>query len=234
MTQKNTFVLGVGAEQGIGFQTAQHFGRNGHQVYVAGRDETRLKAQADQLGAIALCLDATDPDAVQDAFDKLPVLDCIVHNVGANVRKTFDEMDAAFFETMWRTNSLSAFNVAKAGGTKLKAQGYGSLLFTSASAAMRGKPGFGAFAATRGGNRMMIQALAKELGPQGVHVAQVVVDGIVNGQRALDRWPEVVQNLGDDGTIDPAAVAEVFWFLHHQPRSAWTHEMDIRPFKESF
>ena len=98
MTQKNTFVLGVGAEQGIGFQTAQHFESNGHQVYIAGRDETRLKAQADQLGAIAICLDATDTNAVQDTFDQLPVLDCIVHNVGANVRKTFDEMDAAFLK----------------------------------------------------------------------------------------------------------------------------------------
>ena len=222
-------MLGVGAEQGIGFQTAQHFGRNGHQVYIA-RDETRLKAQADQLGAIALCLDATNP-MLCDAFDQLPVLDCIVHNaLGANVRKTFDEMDAAFFETMWRTNSLSAFNVAKAGGTKLKAQGYGSLLFTSASAAMRGKPGFGAFAATRGGNRMMIQALAKELGPQGVHVAQVIVDGIVNGQRALDRWPGG-SNAGDDGTIDPAAVAGVFGFCIINLDRLGPMEMDIRPFK---
>ena len=234
MTQQTTLVLGVGAEQGIGYQTALHFSHNGHRVFIAGRDAERLNRHADQLGAGAICLDATDPAAVQTAFDQLPALDCVVHNVGANVRKTFDTMDAAFFETMWRTNSLSAFNVALSGGQKLKAQCHGSLLFTSASAAMRGKPGFAAFAATRGGNRMMIQALAKELGPEGVHVAQVVVDGIVNGQRAMDRWPEVIKKLGDDGTIDPAAVAELFWFLHYQPRSAWTHEIDIRPFKETF
>ena len=234
MGKNTTIVIGVGAEQGIGFQTAKKFHLEGHQVYLAGRDRQRLAQHAETLNGHAIELDATNPDAVNAAFAALPSLDCIVHNVGTNIHKNFIDMDAAFFESMWRSNSLTAFNVARAASEKLLAQGRGSIFFTSASAAMRGKPGFAAFAAGRGGNRLMIQALAKELGPKNIHVAQVIVDGIVNGQRAIDRRPGLIEKLGENGSIDPAGIADTFWYLHNQPKSAWTHEMDLRPFKETF
>ena len=237
MGKNTTIVIGVGAEQGIGFQTAKKFHLEGHQVYLAGRDRQRLAQHAETLNGHAIALDATNPDAVNAAFAALPSLDCIVHNVGTNIHKNFIDMDAAFFESMWRSNSLTAFNVARAASERLLAQGRGSIFFTSASAAMRGKPGFAAFAAGRGGNRLMIQALAKELGPKNIHVAHLIIDAGVNTEFVRDRLRKAGTNpdhLPPDTLMNPSSIAEAYWNLHHQQRDGWTHELDIRPYAEKW
>ena len=110
----------------------------------------------------------------------------------------------------------------------------GSLLFTGASASMRGRPGFAHFSAAKAGLRNMAQALAKEYGPQGVHVGHVVVDGVINGEIVKGFFAEYLENLGEDGSLEPDAIADAFWFLHSQPRNAWTFELDVRPFKETW
>ena len=116
----------------------------------------------------------------------------------------------------------------------MAAAGGGSMLFTGASASMRGRPNFAHFASSKAGLRMLAQALAREYGPKGVHVAHVVVDGVIDGEIVRTRFGEYLDKLGEDGSLSPDAIAEAFWFLHSQPRSAWTHELDLRPFCETW
>jgi len=114
------------------------------------------------------------------------------------------------------------------------AHGRGSLLFTGASASLRGRPEFTAFAAAKAGLRMVSQSMARELGPLGLHVAHVIVDGLIDGDRARAVAGSAVASKGPDGTLKPEAIAEAFWQLHVQHRSAWTQELDLRPFSESY
>lgn len=108
------------------------------------------------------------------------------------------------------------------------------MIFTGASASLRGKPGYAQFAAAKAGLRMVAQSMAREYGPSGIHVAHVVIDGGIDGERLRSRRPEAVRERGEDGLLNIEAIAEVYWQIHRQARSAWTHEIDLRPFKEPF
>ena len=134
----------------------------------------------------------------------------------------------------WRIGCFGAFLTAKRAMPVLAAQSSGSMLFTGASASLRGRPLFGHFASSKAALRNLAQALAREFGPQGVHVAHVVVDGIINGDIVQGRFGEYLESLGEDGSLEPDAIADAFWALHTQHRSAWTHELDLRPFKENW
>jgi NAD(P)-dependent dehydrogenase (short-subunit alcohol dehydrogenase family) len=112
--------------------------------------------------------------------------------------------------------------------------GRGTVIFTGASASIRGKPGFAHFSAAKAGLRMISQSMARELGPLGIHVAHVVVDGGIDGDRLRSRGPAAIRDRGDDGLLGIEAIAETYWQIHRQPRSAWTQEIDLRPFKELF
>ncbi len=107
-------------------------------------------------------------------------------------------------------------------------------MFTGASASLRGRPGFAHFSAAKAGLRMLAQAVAKDYGPRGVHVGHVVVDGVIDGEMVRSKYGDYLDNLGEDGALKPEAIAEAFWYLHSQPRNAWTFELDIRPHKESW
>lgn len=234
-------VLGVSASNGLGAAIARRFARGGLHVVVAGRTESRLatvveeiKAQGDQA---SLCVtDATDAAAVDKLMARandLGTVKSVVSNVGNNLPLSFAELTAEQFEEFWRVCTLSGFLVAKAALPVLEAHG-GSLLFTGASASLRGRPNFAHFSAAKAGLRNMAQALAKEYGPRGVHVGHVVVDGVINGDMVRRHFSEYLEALGKDGALEPDSIAEAFWFLHRQPRDAWTFEIDVRPFKENW
>jgi NAD(P)-dependent dehydrogenase (short-subunit alcohol dehydrogenase family) len=112
--------------------------------------------------------------------------------------------------------------------------GAGSLIFTGATASLRGRPPFAAFAAAKAGLRSLSQSLAREFGPRGVHVAHVVIDGGIDGERLRTASPQRAEQAGVDGLLQPDAIAESYWQLHHQHRSAWTQELDLRPYRETF
>jgi NAD(P)-dependent dehydrogenase (short-subunit alcohol dehydrogenase family) len=112
--------------------------------------------------------------------------------------------------------------------------GRGSILFSGATGALRGMPNFAHFASSKAGLRMLAQSMAREFGPLGLHVAHVVIDGGIDGERVHTRFTEHVKQKGPDGLLDIDAIADAFWSLHRQHRSAWTHELDLRPFKEAF
>jgi NAD(P)-dependent dehydrogenase (short-subunit alcohol dehydrogenase family) len=143
-------------------------------------------------------------------------------------------MDAKFLEDMWRVNALAGFFFAKAAIEAMLPRKRGTLILTGASASLRGKANFGGFAHAKAALRALGQSAAREFGPQGIHVAQVIVDGAIDGDRINTFLPDLKKQKGEDGLLNPDDIAESYWTLYRQPRSAWTHEIDVRPWVESW
>lgn len=238
----SAIVLGVGAERGLGAAIARRFAAEGLHTIVSGRTKDKLDTvvesiAADGGSAEALAGDATDAGDIVALFDHAAgqgAIDAVIYNVGNNAIIPFAELTSEQFEQFWRVCCLGGMLTAKAAMPILAEQGHGTMLFTGASASLRGKPAFAHFAAAKAGLRMLAQSLAREYGPQGVHVGHVVVDGVIDGEMVRSRFGEYLEQLGEDGSLDPDAIAENFWHLHSQHRSAWTHEIDLRPFKENW
>jgi len=181
--------------------------------------------------------DATRAQDVADfvaAAQRLAPLALAVHNAGGNRPAPFLKVRAEDFEQHWREHALGAFHLAQAALPALTDRGGGSLFFTGASGSLRGSANFAPFAAAKGALRNLAQSIAREYGPQNVHVGHVVVDGGILGERLLTVRPKLAEERGPDGMLDIDAIAEAYWFLHHQQRSAWTLELDLRPWAERF
>jgi NAD(P)-dependent dehydrogenase (short-subunit alcohol dehydrogenase family) len=164
----------------------------------------------------------------------LEPVDLVVYNAGNNRKLDFRELSAQQFEDFWRIGCFGGFLVGREAARRLVPLGRGTVLFTGASGSLRGKPGFAHFAAAKAGLRMIAQSMAREYGPLGIHVAHVVIDGGILGDRLLSVRPGLVQDRGEDGLLGIDAIAQTYWHLHRQPRSAWAQEIDLRPFKEPF
>lgn len=237
-----TLILGAGVSNGVGGALARRFAAGGHHVIVAGRTDEKVQALAAEIrdaggSAEGMQVDVT-LEAEQDALfahasQKGP-LAAVIFNAGNNAVIPFEKLAPKTVEEFWRLGCFSAFLAAKRAIPILETQGKGSLFFTGASGSMRGRPNFAHFASMKAGLRMLAQALAREYGPKGIHVAHFVIDGAVNGERLRSRFGGYLDSLGDDGSLSPDAIAEAYWHVHTQPRSAWTHEMDLRPFKETW
>ena len=146
----------------------------------------------------------------------------------------FRELSAELFEQFWRVGCFGGFLVGREAARRLVPLGRGTMIFTGASASLRGKPGYAQFAAAKAGLCMVAQSMAREYGPSGIHVAHVLIDGAIDGERLRSRRPEVIRERGEDSLLNIEAIAEAYWQIHRQARSAWTHELDLRPFKEPF
>jgi NAD(P)-dependent dehydrogenase (short-subunit alcohol dehydrogenase family) len=236
------WIAGVGASAGLGAALARRFAAGGLAVAVTGRHAVRLQALAAEIAdaggqAHALPGDVSseqDVERLSRALDSLGTLRSAVFNAGNAVRGTPLELTPAEFESTWRGSTYAGFLFARAALPRLLAAGGGSLLFTGATASLRGRGPFVAFAAAKAGLRSVAQSLAREYGPRGVHVAHVVIDGGIDGEQLRRNAPEFVADAGADRLLSPAAIAETYWQLHEQQRSAWTHELDLRPYRESF
>ena len=238
----SVIVLGANASNGVGGALARRFAGEGHHVFICGRTQENVEALADEItyaggsaqGVRADVTSADDLDALFETVRERGELSGVLFNVGNNAIIPFEQLEAKTFEQFWRVGCLGAFLVAQRAIPILKAQGAGSLFFTGASGSMRGKPNFAHFASMKAGLRMLAQSLAREFGPTGVHVAHFVVDGVINGDMVRDRFGGYLDQLGEDGSLSPDAIAEAFWYVHNQHRSVWTHEIDLRPFKENW
>ena len=236
------WVVGVGASAGLGAAIARRFAAGGLTVVVTGRTKAQLDTVVAEIEAaggrgIAAPGDVTqetDLIAIRDRIEAQGPLEAAIFNAGNNRWKPTLEMETAFFEEIWRVGCLGGFIFGREAAKPMVARGRGSLLFTGASASLRGKPQFTAFAAAKAALRSTAQSMAREFGPRGVHVAHVVVDGAIDGDRINTRLPELAKQKGPDGLLKIDAIADSFWFLHSQQRSAWTQELDLRPFSESF
>tara|TARA_B100001029_G_scaffold131289_1_gene110177 strand:+ start:710 stop:1432 length:723 start_codon:yes stop_codon:yes gene_type:complete len=232
-------IVGVGAINGLGAAIARRFAREKYTVVVAGRTSEKLKLVSEDIiqdGGECICqtTDASSPEEISKLFELASskgLIKATIFNVGNNQIIDFSDLTAEILETFWRSNVLSGFLTAKAALPLLEKQG-GTLLFTGASASMRGKPKFAHFGSAKAGLRNLAQSLAKEFGPRGIHVGHVIVDGVINGELARTRFRDYLESLGKSGSLEPDAIADSYWFLHTQPQNAWTFELDIRPYKE--
>jgi NAD(P)-dependent dehydrogenase (short-subunit alcohol dehydrogenase family) len=238
----SVLVAGVGALEGLGAAIARRFGREGFPVLIAGRNAEKLAATEAALRAEGLTVAAAvgDVASAEDArrfvaeAGKLAPLAVAVHNAGSNRPSPFLKLSEAEYEAHWREHALGGFQVAQAALPALLARGEGSLFFTGASASLRGKANFAPFAAAKAALRNLAQSLAREFGPQGIHVGHVVVDGGIEGDRLLSRVPQLKDQRGPDGLLNIDAIADAYWAMHQQHRSAWTLELDVRPWAEQF
>lgn len=235
-------ILGGGPDDGLGGALARRFAREGHHVLYSGRTLAKLQATVNGVagagGSIeALAVDVTkaeDQDALFKRATALGPIAAVLYNAGNNAIIPFDKLDAATFEAFWRVCCFGAFLTAERAVPLLKAQGEGSLFFTGASASLRGKPNFAHFASAKGALRNFTQSLAREFGSAGIHVGHFIIDGVINGDRVRDNYPDYLSQLGPDGSLSPDAIADAFWLTHQQSRNAWSHEVELRPFSENW
>jgi NAD(P)-dependent dehydrogenase (short-subunit alcohol dehydrogenase family) len=241
--ERTAIVVGVGSEQGLGAALARRFAGEGHRVIVSGRTEAKIaqvvRAIVDRGGkAEAFTADATIESDVVALFDFAQAsgraVDLVVFNAGNNVRHDFRTMPAELFEQTWRVAAFGGFLVGREAARRLVPSGKGSILFTGATASLRGKPPFTAFASAKAALRSLAQSMAREFGPSGIHVAHVVIDGGIDGEKLNTAVPQIKEMRGADGLLNIEAIADAYWHLHTQHPSAWTHELDLRPFKEVF
>ena len=178
--------------------------------------------------------DVTAEEQVQaliEQAEQAGQIELAIYNAGNNYSSNFLEMEASLFEQAWRVGTLGGFLFARETLRRMVPRNQGTLIFTGASASLRGKPRFAPFTQLRQ-LRAMSQSLAREFQPQGIHVAHVVIDGIIDGDRIRNRAPALVEQLGE-GVLQLDDIASAYMFLHQQPRSAWTHELDLRTFRKT-
>ncbi len=239
---KVVVVLGVGAAQGLGATVALRFARQGYIAVVAGRTgknlETVVRQIQEQGGtAQAVVTDAASEEQVTGLLARagqIGPVEAAIYNAGGNNPNSSLKTSGAFFEEQWRVGTYGGFIFAREAVKAMLPRERGTLLFTGASASLRGRPNFVAFAAAKAGLRAVSQAFAREFGPKGIHVAHVVIDGAIDGHRVNTLVPQLAQMKGEDGLLDLEAIAESYWQLHLQHKSAWSQEIDLRPFKEPF
>ncbi len=236
-------VVGVGARKGLGAALCRRFGGEGLHVFAAGRSQDKLDLVVEEImdaggWATAVVADASSEDDVKSLFSRVasdgPVLEVAAYNAGNNRWAPLLDTDAGLFEDLWRVCCLGGFLVGREAARRMVKKGRGSILFTGATASLRGRPPFAAFASAKAGLRILVQAMAREFGPQGLHVAHVVIDGVIDGDVIRRRMPDYAESKGADGLLDVDAIAEEFWKLHCQHPTTWTQELDLRPFKEAF
>lgn len=240
MTDKRS-VLVVGAGDATGGAIARRFAREGYQVCATRRKVEHVAPLVEAIRATGgeahgFGSDARSETAVAELFahierDIAP-LEVVVFNVGGNVRFGITETTERVYRKVWEMGSFAGFLVGREAARVMLPRKRGSILFTGATASLRGAAGYVAFAGAKHSLRALAQSMARELGPQGFHFAHVVIDGAIDTQYVRERFPERYALKADDGILDPEAIAEAYWQLHRQSRSAWTHELDLRPWME--
>lgn len=239
---RSAVVVGVGPVHGLGAGLAGYFARQGLTVFAVGRTPDRLRATVSSLDAgpgtiLPLFGDATSETDIRYLFQQVAERtepELVVYNVDRNERAPLLDTGLELFEDLWRQNCLGGFLVAREAIRHFLPRQRGTLIVTGATASLRARPPFTAFAAAKAGLRALAQGLAREYGPQGIHVVHAVIDGVIDGDRARAQFPDFVAAKGPEGLLDPVAIAGTYWALHQQPRSAWTYELDLRPCLESF
>ena len=242
MTTKGS-VLVVGAGDALGGAVARRFAREGHTVAVARRTADKLTPLVEAITAVggkvkAYPVDARKEDQVTALFDRVEAecgpLDVVVFNIGGNIRFSILEMTAQKYMKTWEMACFSGFLTGREAARRMVPRGKGTILFTGATASLRGGAGFSAFAGGKAALRMLAQSMAREIGPKGVHVAHVIVDGAIDTAFIRENFPDRYALKAKGGILDPDHIAENYWHLHCQPRDAWTHELDLRPWIENF
>lgn len=237
--------LVVGAGDATGGAIARRFAREGFATCVTRRPrhEEQLDTLAQSIrdeGGVAhsFGVDARKEDDMIALFDRIESeigpLEVVVFNIGANVWFPIAEMTSQTFHKVWEMACFAGFLTGREAARRMTPRGKGTIIFTGATASLRGGNGFAAFASAKAGLRAVAQSMARELGPKGIHVAHVVIDGMINTPWSRETFPDAFKDETLDNVLKPDAIAENYWNLHVQPRNAWTHELDLRPYMEKW
>jgi NAD(P)-dependent dehydrogenase (short-subunit alcohol dehydrogenase family) len=243
-TPHHASVAVVGAGDYIGAAIARRFAREGYLVFAGRRNGDNLaplvaEIEADGGRCIGRTLDARQEDAVaafmRDADAAAP-LEVVVFNIGANVNFPLLETSERVFRKVWELACYAGFLTGREAARVMLGHGRGSIFFTGATASMRGGSGYAAFASAKFGLRAVAQSMARELGPKNIHVAHLVIDAGVDTAWVRERIRQrgADHRLEPDRLMNPASIGAAYWHLHQQPRDAWTHELDVRPYGENW
>ena len=233
----------VGAGDATGGAIARRFAREGFIACVTRRTADRLEPLGQSIRdrggqAHGFGSDARDEAAVSELVAKIEreiaPIEVAVFNIGANVRFNVTDTTERVYRKVWEMGALAGFLVGREVARAMLPRGRGTIIFTGATASLRGGAGFSAFAGAKHALRALAQSMARELGPQGIHVAHTVIDGAIDTQFIAENFPQRHALKDKDGILNPEHIAEAYWQLHCQPRSAWTHEMDLRPWMETW
>jgi NAD(P)-dependent dehydrogenase (short-subunit alcohol dehydrogenase family) len=240
MADARETVLVVGAGDYLGQAIARRFAREGYHV-VGTRRRGDLDAFVEAIGrdgghATGIHSDARDEAEVMALVERVETdigpIGAFVFNVGGNVRFSVLETTERVYRKVWEMCALAGFLTGREVARRMVGRGRGTMLFTGATASVRGGNGFCAFAGGKHALRALAQSMARELGPQGIHVAHVIIDGAIDTKWTREMFPDWFKERPADGVMQPADLAEIYWHLHTQPRAAWTFETDVRPYVE--
>lgn len=233
--------LVIGAGDAIGAAICRCFAREGYTVCAARRNVDRLKPLLDEAVQAdwdirGFACDARDEQQIKALFagveGDIGALDVVVFNVGANVPMSVLDTDARRFQKIWEMACFGGFLSSREAARYMLPRKRGSIIFSGATASVRGASGFGAFASAKHGLRAWAQSMARELGPKNIHVAHVIIDAAVDTAWIRDNFDEADALAEIDGLVCPDDLANVYLTLHQQPRNAWTFELDVRPWRE--
>ena len=235
-------VIIIGAGPGLGSSLARKFAKEGHHVFAVRRERhsEELNSLCDEIkesggSATAIPSDAREEEQVISLFSEVAKsgpIDCVVFNIGANVFFSIEETTSRVFRKIWEMGTFAGFLVGREAAKHMKDKG--TIIFTGATASMRGGSGFAAFSSAKFGLRAVAQSLARELGPKGIHVAHTIIDGAIDHPWIKENFPDIYKLKEVDGILNPDDIAEAYYNLHLQEKTAWTHELDLRPYMEKF
>ena len=241
--KKVCLVIGVGI--GVGGGIAKAFALDGFETVITrrGRNLAELEAIAQDIrnagGVVhARAVDARSEEETialfQDIERNIGPIEVVVFNIGANVRFNIEDTTTRVFTKVWEMACFAGFLAGREAAKVMVPRGRGTIIFTGATASIRGREGFAAFAAAKAGLRSVAQTMARELGKKNIHVAHVICDGSIDGVFSRENIPDLEQRLAEDRVLKPDDIALNYVHLHHQKRSAWTHELDLRPWSETW
>jgi len=241
MMEQAKVALVIGAGDATGGAIARRFAREGYTACLTRRSADKLQPIIDQIHAEGGQAHGFGSDArkeeevvalVERIEGEIGPIEVLVFNIGANVPSSILEETARKYFKVWEMACFSGFLNAREVAKRMVSRGRGTILFTGATASLRGSADFAAFAGAKHALRALAQSMARELGPKNIHVAHVVVDGAIDTEFIRSNFPQRYALKEQDGILDPEHIADNYWYLHRQPRDAWTFELDLRPYME--
>lgn len=236
-------ILVIGAGDATGGAIAKRFAREGYIACVTRRSADKLEPLVQEIRAAggeahAFGSDARKEDEMVSLIEhiesQIAPIEVAVFNIGANVRFGITETTARVYFKVWEMACFAGFLMGRETAKRMLPRGRGTIIFTGATASLRGRDGFAAFAGAKHGLRALAQSMARELWPQGIHVAHPIIDGAIDTDFIRSNFPERYALKDRNGIVSPDAIADAYWAIHQQPRNAWTHETELRPWLEAW
>ncbi len=236
-------VVVIGAGDATGGAVAKRFAREGYSLCVTRRNADQLDPLVTEIRAAGgtaypFGCDARVEEQMVELFKRIErdigQVEVVIFNIGANVRFSITDTTERVYRKVWEMAALAGFLTGREAAKVMLPRGRGTIIFTGATASLRGSSGFAAFASAKFALRALAQSMARELGPKGIHVAHPIIDGAIDTAFIRDTFPERYELKEQEGILNPEHIAEQYWQLHRQPRDAWTHELDLRPWMETF